>query len=58
MEALLALSFKKCDSLDPGNYRPIAVTEAIVRLFAGILNARLIRYTKDAGLRAETQASF
>ena len=32
---LISPVFKKGDSLDPGNYRPIAVTEAILRLFAG-----------------------
>ena len=55
---LISHVFKMGDSLDPSNYRPIAVTEAVMRLFAGILNARLLRYTEDAGLRAETQAAF
>ena len=55
---LISPVFKKGDSLDQGNYRPIAVTEAVMRLFAGILNARILRFTEDAGLRAETQAGF
>ena len=55
---LVSPVFKKGDGLDLGNYRPIAVTEAILRLFAGILNARILKYTEDAGLRAETQAGF
>ena len=55
---LVSPVFKKGDSLDPNNHRPIAVTDAIMRLFAGVLNARLLKYTEDAGLRAETQAGF
>ena len=55
---LISPVFKKGDSLDTSNYRPIAVTDAIMRLYAGILNARLLRFTEDKGLRAETQAGF
>ena len=50
--------FKKSDSLDPGNHEPIAVTEAILRFFVRTLNARIRRYTKDAGLRAEIHVGF
>ena len=55
---LISPVFKKGDSLDTSNYRPIAVTDAIMRLYASILNARLLRFTEDQGLRAETQAGF
>ena len=50
--------FMKGASLDAGNYRPIAVTEPILRLYANILNARLLGYTEAQGLRAETQTGF
>ena len=50
--------FKKGDPLDTGNYRPIAVTEPIMRLYAGILNARIVQFTEDNDLRAHTQTGF
>ena len=50
--------FKKGDPLDTGNYRPIAVTEPIMRLYAGILNAKVVQYTEDNHLRAATQTGF
>ena len=55
---LISPIFKKSDSLDPGKYRLIAVTEAILGLFAENLNARILRSTEDAELRAGTQAGF
>ena len=42
--------FKEGASLNAGNYRPIAVTEPILRLYANILNARLLGYTEAQGL--------
>ena len=50
--------FKEGASLHAGNYRPIAVTEPILRLYANILNARLLGYTEAQGLPAETQTGF
>ena len=50
--------FKKGDPLDTGNYRPIAVTEPIMRLYAGILNARVVSFTENNDLRAHTQTGF
>ena len=52
---LITPVFKKGASLDTSNYRPIAVTQPLMRLYAGILNARLLAYTEAQGLRAETQ---
>ena len=55
---LITPVFKKGDQLDPTNYRPIAVTEYILRLYASILNARLLLFTESAELRVESQAGF
>ena len=50
--------FKKGDPLCTDNYRPIAVTEPIMRLYASILNARLVKFTEDNDLRSHTQLGF
>ena len=42
---------------DAANYRPIAVTEPVMRLYAGILNQRLA-FTEDRLLLADSQAGF
>ena len=55
---LITTVFKKGASLDTSNYRPITVTDSLMRLYAGILNARLLAYTEAQGLRAETQTGF
>ena len=49
---------KKGSKVDPLNYRPIAVTQSVMRLYASILNARLMTFAEDTGLRADTQAGF
>ena len=56
--ALITPVFKEGDKCDTTNYRPIAVTEPISRLYASILNDRLIQFTEDNGLRAPSQAGF
>ena len=55
---LITPVFKKGDKLDPTNYRPIAVTEYILRLYASVLNARLLLFPESAKLRVESQAGF
>ena len=40
--SLVTPVFKRGDSGDPANYRPIAVTDAIMRLYANILNTRIV----------------
>lgn len=56
--SLITPVFKKGDPLDTSNYRPIAVTNPIMRLYAGILNTRLIDFTESRRLRAASQAGF
>ena len=50
--------FKKGDPLCTDNYRPIAVTEPVMRLYASILNARLVNFTEDNDYRPHTQSGF
>ena len=50
--------FKRGDQLQTANYRAIAVTEPIMRLYASILNQRLLDYTEQNSLRAASQAGF
>ena len=56
--ALVAPVFKKGDPSDPENYRPIAVTESLLRLYAGIINTRLVEHTESNELRCPQQAGF
>ena len=44
--SLITPVHKKGSKVDTLNYRPIAVTEPIMRLYAGILNARILKYTR------------
>jgi hypothetical protein len=56
--SLVAPIFKRGDAHNTANYRPIAVAEPVLRLYASILNSRLLKYTEGEGLRAPTQAGF
>lgn len=56
--SLITPVFKKGDPADTANYRPIAVGEPIARLYANILNARLVKFTEDNNMRAPSQAGF
>jgi hypothetical protein len=49
---------KRGDMIDPGNYRPIAVGEPILRMYASIIVNRLNTYMETTQLRAPTQAGF
>ena len=56
--ALVTPVYKKGDRNDCSNYRPIAVTEPIMRLYTGILNTRLLEFTETTEARASAQAGF
>lgn len=56
--SLVTPVFKKGDRSDPANYRPIAVGEPLCRLYAAILNQRIVSWSEDSGLRAPCQAGF
>ena len=58
ISSLVAPVFKKGDRADPGNYRPIAVGEPLCRLYAAILNKRIVSWAEDKGIRAPCQAGF
>lgn len=46
------------DVTDPGNYRGIAVGSLLAKLYAAMLNERLMEWTERHGLRARGQAGF
>lgn len=56
--SLVTPIFKRGDALQTTNYRPIAVTEPLLRLHGALLNTRLIQATENDNLRADTQAGF
>ena len=56
--ALVTPCHKRGSKDDPNNFRPIAVTHPLMRLYAGLLNTRLIQYTDEHSLRAPSQAGF
>ena len=56
--SLVTPVFKRGDPGDPANDRPITVTDAIMRLYANILNTRIVNFTEASGLRADSQAGF
>lgn len=56
--ALITPVYKRGPPLEPANYRPIAVTEPVARLYAKLLNKRITTYLEEAELRSPTQAGF
>ena len=55
---LVSPVFKRGDRGDHANYRPIAVSDALAKLYALVLNNRLLPWLERHGLRAPTQAGF
>ena len=56
--ALMTPIHKKGAVTDTANYRPIAVGEPLYRLYTIILNASLVAWSEEHGLRNPTQAGF
>lgn len=56
--SLITPLHKKGDPADTANYRPIAVGVPLVRLYASVLNLRLVAFLEQHGLRSPTQAGF
>ena len=49
---------KRGDQRDTGNFGGNSVAEPVLRLYASILNQRLLGYTEQHGLRALSQMGF
>ena len=57
-EVLVSPVFKRGDRADVTNYRPISVGDSLEKLYATVLNARLVGWLEANGLRAAGQAGF
>ena len=57
-EVLVSPVFKRGDRTDMANYRPISVGDSLEKLYATVLNARLVGWLEANGLRASCQAGF
>ena len=56
--SLVTPVYKRGNASDPDNYRPISVTDPLMRLYASILNARIVNFTEEQDLRSPSQAGF
>ena len=56
--AFITPVYKKGDRSDTLIYRLIAVTEPVMRLYAGILSTRLLKFTEEQEARASAQSGF
>ena len=56
--SLVTPVFKRGDLRSTANYRAITVAEPVMRLYAAMLNQRLLQYTEQHSLRAPSQAGF
>ena len=57
-EAILVLFHKKGHKNDPANYRGIALTNTISKIFTHILHERLLNWTKKYNILPEIQGGF
>ena len=55
---LVSPIFKKGDKSDQSNYRPISVSIALEKLYATVLNARLVQWLEANDLRAPIQSGY
>jgi hypothetical protein len=46
------------DILNPTNYRPVAVPEPLMQLYASVIDSRLVGYLEREGLRCDPQTGF
>ena len=56
--SLMTPIFKKCDSTQACNYMPIAVSDPILELYAGIWNQRLVSIAKEYNSRSPARNAF
>ena len=56
--SLVTPILKEGDPNDTANYRPIAASDPLLRLYASVLNARIVTLTEECTLRAPSQAGF
>jgi Reverse transcriptase (RNA-dependent DNA polymerase) len=50
--------YKKGDAHVTDNYRPIAIGDSLMRLYASVLNQRLVPYLENNRLRVDCQTGF
>ena len=55
--SLITPVFKKGDPTQACNYRPIAVSDPILELYAGILNKRLVDFTEEHNYRSPARTA-
>ena len=55
---VVRLLYKKGDRLDPSNWRPICLQQAIYKLYAGVLSRRFTGWLDANGRHAEAQKGF
>ena len=57
-KAIIITLHKKGDKGDPNNYRDISLLSVFAKIFTSILNARLMKWSENAGKLSESQAGF
>ena len=57
-KGVISLLYKDGDPRDPLNYRGITLLSVVAKLFASVLNRRLMSFCEEGGLLADEQAGF